>query len=601
MYRRSLSLGFVLGVLAVSGSAAAVSAGAAPPPRQTVQRVTLVGSARLPAAGVAAAVNGSGVAQARRMPNTKRLGSALNPHAASTSVPGSPIVGGELPGFAGFSGLTHLDQLNAGTGVYANTQFSAEPPDQALCVGGRFVLEGVNEAFRVFTPSGNALTQPIAYSQFFGLPPEVVQSNPPSFGPFISDPKCYFDPATHRWFMTQLEFGVDQTSGAFGPPSDLLVAVSKTSDPRGAWWLYKVITTDDGTSGTPVHSGCPCFGDNPLIGADANGFYVATNEYGITSTAYHGAQMYAFSKTELETGANGNVVHIDVAPMTTSLPNGGLAVSVQPATSPTADWVQANNGTAYFLSVTDWSVGPALGQGANRILAWALTNTKSLNTTSPAVRLAFKVVSSEFYTQPPDATQKPGPRPLGTSLGNPLELVATNDDRTNQVVFAAGKLWMGVNTSVTQPDGGPPLSGIAYFIVRPSVAGGTLAASMAAQGYLSARGENIYFPSIGVTSNGRAVIAFSLSGKQYFPSAAYAPLTRGGHAGPIFIAGRGKLPEDGFTGYKAEGFNGVARWGDYSAAVADDSGRIWMGAEYIPRAPRSQLANWGTFLWHVRP
>jgi hypothetical protein len=95
-------------------------------------------------------------------------------------------------------------------------------------------------------------------------------------------------------------------------------------------------------------------------------------------------------------------------------------------------------------------------------------------------------------------------------------------------------------------------------------------------------------------------MAFSLSGPRNFPSAAYAPL-RHGHAGPIFIAGRGKLPEDGFTGYQAEGGNGVARWGDYSAAVADANGRIWMGAEYIPNAPRSQLANWGTFVWHVRP
>jgi hypothetical protein len=598
MSRRKVWLGWVLGVLAVSGSATAMSA-AASTPGQTMQRVTLVGSTRLPAAGISANVARGGAAQARRMPNTKRLGAAVTPHAASTNVPGAPIVGGQLPGFAGFRGLTHLDQLNAGTGVYSDTQFSLEPPDQALCVGRGFVLEGVNEAFRVFTTGGNALTQPISYSQFFGIPPEIVRTNPPSFGPFISDPKCYFDPATHHWFMTQLEFGVDQTSGAFGPPSDLLVAVSKTSDPRGAWWLYKVITTDDGTSGTPVHSGCPCFGDQPLIGADKNGFYVSTNEYGITSTAYHGSQLYAFSKSGLETGANGNVVHIDAAQMTTSLPNGGLAVSVQPATSPTAQWASAHNGTAYFASVTDWSVGPALGQGANRILAWAMTNTASLNTASPSVNLAFRVIPSEFYTQPPNATQKPGPRPLGTSLGNPLLLIATNDDRTNQVVFADGKLWTGVNTSVRQGDG-PARSGIAFFVVRPSMSGGGFSANMAAQGYLSARGAHIYFPSIGVTAAGKAVMAFSLSGRHFFPSAAYAPI-RHGHAGPIYIAGRGKLPEDGFTGYKAEGGNGVARWGDYSAAVADPNGRIWMGAEYIPNAPRSQLANWGTFVWHVHP
>jgi hypothetical protein len=65
--------------------------------------------------------------------------------------------------------------------------------------------------------------------------------------------------------------------------------------------------------------------------------------------------------------------------------------------------------------------------------------------------------------------------------------------------------------------------------------------------------------------------------------------------GPIHITGQGALPEDGFTGYVAFGGNGVARWGDYSAAVFAD-GAVWMGNEFIPNAPRTVNANWGTFL-----
>ena len=72
--------------------------------------------------------------------------------------------------------------------------------------------------------------------------------------------------------------------------------------------------------------------------------------------------------------------------------------------------------------------------------------------------------------------------------------------------------------------------------------------------------------------------------------------------GPIHISGAGALPEDGFTGYTAV-FNsptpGVARWGDYSAAVFAD-GAIWMGNEFIPNAPRTVNANWGTFLSRLR-
>jgi hypothetical protein len=33
-----------------------------------------------------------------------------------------------------------------------------------------------------------------------------------------------------------------------------------------------------------------------------------------------------------------------------------------------------------------------------------------------------------------------------------------------------------------------------------------------------------------------------------------------------------------------------------SAAVTALNGAIWMGNEYIPPAPRTQLADWGTFI-----
>ena len=49
----------------------------------------------------------------------------------------TPVVAGQVSGFAGFDGLNHKDQRNAGTPgtKYENSQFSLEPPDQALCVG----------------------------------------------------------------------------------------------------------------------------------------------------------------------------------------------------------------------------------------------------------------------------------------------------------------------------------------------------------------------------------------------------------------------------------------------------------------------------------
>ena len=49
-----------------------------------------------------------------------------------------------------FAGLDHRDNRLANDG----NQFSSEPPDQALCVGPRYVLEGVNTVMRVYDKSG---------------------------------------------------------------------------------------------------------------------------------------------------------------------------------------------------------------------------------------------------------------------------------------------------------------------------------------------------------------------------------------------------------------------------------------------------------------
>src|SRR5439155_14453573 len=113
------------------------------------------------------------------------------------------------------------------------------------------------------------------------------------------------------------------------------------------------------------------------------------------------------------------------------------------------------------------------------------------------------------------------------------------------VVFAAGKLWAGVNTVITVAS--KEQVGIAYFIVRPNLEDGLLRARVSTQGYAAVAGNNVMFPSIGVTAKGRALMTFTLLGPSYFPSAAYTPIRHA--AGKIRVAAAGLGPEDGFTSY----------------------------------------------------
>jgi hypothetical protein len=145
-----------------------------------------------------------------------------------------------------------------------------------------------------------------------------------------------------------------------------------------------------------------------------------------------------------------------------------------------------------------------------------------------------------------------------------------------------------------------PRAGVAYFVVTPSVTSeGILKAQIQRQGYIAVPNADIFYPALAVGAGGSGAIAFTLSGANYYPSAAFAHFDVNG-AGDVQILAAGAAPDDGFSGYKYFG-GGPGRTGDYSAAAADEHGAIWMATEYIPAAPRTLLANWGTFIAQIAP
>ncbi|MDE1922568.1 MAG: hypothetical protein KGI55_04030 [Gammaproteobacteria bacterium] len=521
-----------------------------------------------------------------------RWSAALPPPPTAVPNPRGSRVIDSSSGVFGFNGLSQLDQRVAGTGVFTNTQFSLEPPDQGLCAGNGFVVEAVNNAIAVYDRSGNLLAGPEALSQFWGLSPEVIRTaNPPIFGQFISDPKCAYDAASGRWFISELM----QDSGNGGSGRNFnLIAVSQSSDPRGGFLSLSYDVTDDGLNGTPNDPGCPCFGDQPLLGFDQNGVYQTTNEFG--AATFNGAHVYAIPKQGLIAAANGDFSHLYLVAIDVSqalVPYGGLSYSVQPAVSAGGDdnGGGEGGGVEYFLSALQFGA-PPYQLLDNRVAVWALGNTQSLRTSTPDLTVSMQVVGSETYGQPNPAEQRPGPTPLGDAVGNSLELINTNDDRMNQVVYANGVLYGSVNTII----GDGTRTGIAWFGIAPHYGRGGLSGRVVQQGYVAVNGDNVIFPSIAFTADGAGAMAFTLVGADYFPSAAYVRLGDG-EASPVQIAADGAAPDDGFTGYPAlnGGTGNVGRWGDYSAAVAD-GGALWFATEYVPNAPRSAYANWGTFV-----
>jgi hypothetical protein len=527
------------------------------------------------------------------------------PRPTSTSVDGSTGTS--------ILGLNFADTRTADGG----NQFSLEPPDQGLCVGDNgYVMEAVNDVF-TFYQGGSRLYAPMALNPFFTQDHAVVRSNPPVFGTFISDPKCYFDPDLKRFFFTVVSADTNPATGDLSGPTHVEIAVSKSSTPttsRGDWYFYRLTTTDTAgpDASTPYarsHPGCPCLPDQPLIGADKYGFFVATNEFTdvvgqLVNAQFNGAMVYAMDKAALANGSLHNVSLIGELPPLAE----GPGYSIQPATSPTtADWQTANNGTEYFLSALDFN-----GTLDDRVAVWSATNTQSLTTNAPNAHLSNAVLSSEVYGQPPKAIQKPGPTPLAAALKEHENLLDSNDDRMNQVVYVRpggtgnGYLASGVNT-VVKTENGPTHVGIAWFVVQPSAqatATSAINGSVTSQGYTSVNQQNVMYPAIGLNHAGKGAMVFTLVGPGYYPSAAFVPFSATSGAGsPVYVARLGQKPADGFTGYRFYEGNGVERWGDYSAAVADAAGAIWMGTEYIEGdvAYPPFIANWDTRLINYTP
>ena len=237
------------------------------------------------------------------------------------------------------------------------------------------------------------------------------------------------------------------------------------------------------------------------------------------------------------------------------------------------------------------------GSLENTIRVWAVTHTSSLRAGNPDLNLLQTDLTSQVYGQPVPQQQKNGPHPLGRSVGEQVPEVEANDARMNQVVYADGRLWSGVNTIVTPG----PRDGIAWFSVVPSVSAKQVSADIRRQGYLAAKNAFLSFPSIGVNDGGRGVVAYTVMGRNQFPSAAWTPIANGGTNGSVRIVRAGFRPEDGFTCYTqfVGGDEAECRWGDYSASFALPNGDVWSATEFIGDNARTTFANWSTFIWPV--
>jgi hypothetical protein len=248
---------------------------------------------------------------------------------------------------------------------------SCTPPDMALGVGDGFKMEQVNIEGQIWN-SANTVASTFTLSSFYV-----------TGGDFISDPWVFFDAPSGRWFAGIFDVSADSEA----------IAVSKTSDPTGGWFVYHITNPASG-SGTCPDQGKGGVSDN-IVALSSNLFANCSNG------GYLGVVLSAYPKAAMLAGSGFTYQFAGPLPQYFSL----VPAQSMGATT-TQQFVGADFGTA---------------TAAHRVIA--------TGTPPSATFTALADVPINTLNIPPDAVQ-PG---TGT-------LVATGDDRVQEVAWQANSL-----------------------------------------------------------------------------------------------------------------------------------------------------------------
>jgi hypothetical protein len=534
---------------------------------------------RAPASSDTRAAGGYNV---RPVLSPKRANTTGLPSGRVANPRGLPIVPSNV---SSYDGLSAADERLANDG----NNYTYVPPDGGICRGGDGVsAQAVNGAFGFFGANMILFSAPVTQNEFFGLPPAIIRTDPPTFpGPSLGDAKCLYDPGTQRMILLSWGTGQDPATGGFTGTNDYFIAVSVTSDVLGSYYLYDLSLDPPGSNG--CHPAC--LSDHPTLSSDAYVVETSYNKYNAVSGAFEGGRLVVMSKADLTAGASTTAYIFNAGRA-----GGGRLYTLQGANAPadgTYDFSQG--GTLWFLSALQFVSGVA----DNRIAIEALRNTSQIDFDPGLITYDRSIVTGvNHYQNPPVTPQKDGEHPLGNSLGEPLNYLDSGSDEMQPTWYAGGQLWGildskvgGVNTA---------RSGLLWMTVTPG-AGPNVTGTLTHQQFVTVPADWLDYGGIAVSGDGsNAIVASSLAGPNEYPSGVYGRLDTGTwKVDAVAVYLDGVRPVDDFDCYPEfnPDFARGCRFGDYNAAVVGPADNTFiLETEYMTAKARVSFANWGTAL-----
>jgi hypothetical protein len=166
-----------------------------------------------------------------------------------------------------FDGLSNFDNI----AIYG---LIILPPDPIGDVGPGHYVQAVNSLVRIFDKNGAPLTPAFPISQIFQPLGTACSTR------FDGEPVVLYDPLADRWLISQY-------CNNF-PPFRQLIAISKTGDPTGSYFLYEFVMPNIRLN------------DFAKFGVWPDGYYMSTEEF--TGSDYSGTGMFAFDRAKMLVG-----------------------------------------------------------------------------------------------------------------------------------------------------------------------------------------------------------------------------------------------------------------------------------------------------------
>jgi len=450
----------------------------------------------------------------KELPEPEEPLSELSP--ATTFAPIRPFVASPSP-ITTYMGLDDIPM--------ADSSYIVIPPDCGGAVGSTRVMQGLNNNYRILNKADGSVISTVGTATFWAPTGETALNG-------LTDPRTLYDPYNNRWIVEMQTV----TTGA----GDILIGVSQTSDPSGAWNLFKF------PAGATI--------DFPIVGFNKNWVVVTINKYsnggafqnGICLVANY-AQLRAgtLSGTLFTQAAN---THFCTAPCAT-----------YSATSDTLYLVThlASSGATYAVDrITGTAASPVYTAGGSLVRTgggWVQPSGQILPQSAPNAG-----VSVCGATPCPVETQDAQVRSAPVFRNGQIFYTQTIGLPTPSMTHTAVQ-W----TKLTTPGGA--------FVDGGRIDDATATSTNGGKWYA--------FPHIALNASGDFIVGYSQFSSAQHPSAGYSVHQAADAAGTIRDPFIYKSGEDYYHKDFGAGRN---RWGDFSQAQVDpsDDQSLWVVDEY---------------------